>query len=72
MASGGLAAGTKVRHATFGIGIVRRSEGRGEQEKLMVQFARAGMKKLIRRFANLEVVGDDLADRRARGQSAAR
>jgi DNA helicase-2/ATP-dependent DNA helicase PcrA len=58
VAGGGLPPGTKVRHPTFGIGIVRRSEGRGEQEKLMVQFARAGMKKLIRRFANLEIVGD--------------
>lgn len=55
---GGLAPGIKVRHATFGVGIVRRSEGRGEQEKLTIQFARAGMKKLIRRFANLEVVSD--------------
>jgi DNA helicase-2/ATP-dependent DNA helicase PcrA len=56
---GGLAPGTKVRHATFGVGIVRRSEGRGDQEKLMVQFARAGMKKLIRKFANLEIVGGE-------------
>ena len=55
---GGMKPGTQVRHPTFGIGIVRRSEGRGEQEKLMVQFARAGMKKLIRRFANLEVVDE--------------
>ena len=54
----GLAAGTRVRHPTFGVGIVRRSEGRGEAEKLSVQFARAGMKKLIRRYANLEVVAD--------------
>ncbi|MCZ2110990.1 MAG: UvrD-helicase domain-containing protein [Dehalococcoidia bacterium] len=55
---GSLLPGTKVRHPTFGVGIVRRSEGRGEQEKLMVQFARVGMKKLIRRFANLETVND--------------
>jgi DNA helicase-2/ATP-dependent DNA helicase PcrA len=58
VANGGLAPGTKVRHATFGIGFVRRSEGRGENEKLTVQFARAGLKKLIRRFANLEIVTD--------------
>jgi DNA helicase-2/ATP-dependent DNA helicase PcrA len=55
---GGMKPGTKVRHATFGIGIVRRSEGRGEQEKLTIQFGRAGMKKLMRRFANLETVDD--------------
>jgi DNA helicase-2/ATP-dependent DNA helicase PcrA len=63
---GGLAPGTKVRHATFGVGIVRRSEGRGDQEKLMVQFARAGMKKLIRRFANLEIVGEEFEETSAR------
>ena len=57
-ANGGLAAGTRVRHPTFGIGIVRRSEGRGDAEKLSVQFGRAGLKKLIRRFANLEIVAD--------------
>jgi hypothetical protein len=66
---GGLAPGTKVRHPTFGVGIVRRSEGRGDQEKLMVQFARAGMKKLIRKFANLEVVTEGFDED---GASAAR
>ncbi len=55
---GALAAGTRVRHPTFGVGIVRRSEGRGDAEKLSVQFARAGMKKLIRRYANLEIVAE--------------
>jgi DNA helicase-2/ATP-dependent DNA helicase PcrA len=54
----GLAAGTRVRHPTFGMGIVRRTEGRGDSEKLSVQFARAGMKKLIRRYANLQIVAD--------------
>jgi DNA helicase-2/ATP-dependent DNA helicase PcrA len=52
----GLAAGTRVRHPTFGVGVVRRSEGQGDAEKVSVQFARAGLKKLIRRFASLEVV----------------
>ncbi len=56
-AMAGLAAGTRVRHPTFGVGVVRRSEGRGESEKVSVQFARGGLKKLMRRFANLEVVG---------------
>jgi DNA helicase-2/ATP-dependent DNA helicase PcrA len=60
--SGGMKPGTRVRHATFGIGVVRRSEGRGEQEKLTIQFARAGMKKLMRRFANLETVDDGSGD----------
>ncbi len=56
--SDGIPAGTRVRHPTFGVGIVRRIEGRGETEKLSVQFARAGMKKLMRRFANLEIVAE--------------
>jgi len=71
VAGGGLPAGTKVRHPTFGIGIVRRSEGRGEQEKLSVQFARAGMKKLIRRFANLEIIADG-SEQMSAGQGPAR
>ncbi len=54
---GGLRTGTRVRHPTFGVGIVRRSEGRGDAEKVSVQFSRAGLKKLIRRFASLEIVG---------------
>jgi DNA helicase-2/ATP-dependent DNA helicase PcrA len=54
----GLAAGTRVVHPTFGPGIVRRSEGSGDTEKLSVQFGRAGLKKLMRRFANLEIVAD--------------
>jgi DNA helicase-2/ATP-dependent DNA helicase PcrA len=67
--NGGLAPGTKVRHPSFGVGIVRRSEGRGEQEKLMVQFARAGMKKLIRKFAQLEIVGEIFEDDAATGEA---
>jgi len=54
---GRLRTGTRVRHPTFGVGIVRRSEGRGDAEKVSVQFSRAGLKKLIRRFASLEIVG---------------
>jgi DNA helicase-2/ATP-dependent DNA helicase PcrA len=53
---GKLVAGTRVRHPAFGVGVVRRSEGRGEAEKVSVQFARGGTKKLMRRYANLEIV----------------
>ncbi len=56
--SGALTAGTRVRHPMFGLGIVRRSEGKGETEKVSVQFARAGMKKLMRRHARLEVLAE--------------
>jgi len=48
--------GTRVMHPKFGAGVVRRCEGTGEQTKLTVQFQRAGIKKLIARFAPLEVV----------------
>jgi len=55
--SGGtLRIGTRVRHPQFGLGVVRRSEGTGAGVKLTVQFERAGLKKLIARFAPLEVV----------------
>ena len=48
--------GTRVRHPQFGLGVVRRKEGTGAGVKLTVQFERAGLKKLIARFAPLEVV----------------
>ncbi len=48
--------GTRVRHPQFGEGVVRRREGSGAGTKLTVQFERAGIKKLIARFAPLEVV----------------
>jgi glycerol-3-phosphate dehydrogenase len=48
--------GTRVRHPQFGVGVVRRKEGTGAGIKLTVQFERAGIKKLIARFAPLEVV----------------
>jgi DNA helicase-2/ATP-dependent DNA helicase PcrA len=55
--AGSLAIGTRVRHPQFGTGVVRRREGSGEGTKLTVQFERAGLKKLLLRFAPLEVVG---------------
>jgi len=48
--------GTTVRHPQFGMGVVRRREGSGAGIKLTVQFERVGIKKLIARFAPLEVV----------------
>ena len=52
-----LRVGTRVRHPKFGAGVVRRKEGTGEGTKLTVQFERAGIKKLIARFAPLTVEG---------------
>jgi DNA helicase-2/ATP-dependent DNA helicase PcrA len=48
--------GTRVRHAQFGPGVVRWVEGAGESTKVTVQFERAGTRKLLLRFAPLEVV----------------
>jgi DNA helicase-2/ATP-dependent DNA helicase PcrA len=48
--------GMKVVHPMFGVGTVRESDGSGENEKLIVQFQRFGMKKLVAHLARLEVV----------------
>jgi DNA helicase-2/ATP-dependent DNA helicase PcrA len=50
----GLRVGLHVRHVKFGVGIVRRLEGSGDQQKVVVQFSGVGLKKLIVKFAGLE------------------
>ena len=47
------AIGTRVVHPTFGSGIVRKREGRGDATKVWVAFERSGMKLLVLRFAHL-------------------
>ncbi|MBI4828824.1 MAG: UvrD-helicase domain-containing protein [Nitrospinae bacterium] len=54
---GGLAVGMRVRHPQFEIGVVRDVEGAGEKSKITVYFPRYGAKKLVRKFANLEILG---------------
>jgi DNA helicase-2/ATP-dependent DNA helicase PcrA len=49
-----LRVGTRVRHASFGVGTVQRLEGSGEAQKATVLFASVGRKKLILKFAGLE------------------
>ncbi len=53
---GGIYVGMRVRHATFGAGTVRKVEGHGEGQKVIVWFAAVGPKKLMARFAGLERV----------------
>jgi len=53
---GNLSPGTRVRHALFGEGTVLDRETVGEDEKLTVRFARVGTKKLLVRYAGLEVL----------------
>ena len=48
--------GMKVRHGKFGVGTVRKVEGSGENQKLIVWFNSVGPKKLLVRFAGLERV----------------
>jgi len=53
---GGLPPGRKVRHPTLGLGIVLASEGEGDSAKLTVFFERAGKRRLVAKYANLELV----------------
>ncbi|WP_298037345.1 UvrD-helicase domain-containing protein [uncultured Desulfuromonas sp.] len=50
----GLRIGLKVRHVKFGVGTVRRIEGKGDNQKVTVYFKTVGPKKLLLRFAGLE------------------
>ena len=50
----GIYVGLKVRHARFGVGTIRKIEGRGDDQKVVVWFADGGPKKLLVRFAGLE------------------
>lgn len=47
-------AGSHVRHAKYGKGLVLRREGTGDNVKLTISFPGFGQKKLIEKFANLE------------------
>jgi len=55
-AAGRYRVGMKVVHPMFGVGTVRKCDASGDDEKLVVQFQRAGLKKLVARFARLEIV----------------
>ena len=48
--------GGRVRHPLFGVGTVVRREGAGEDLKLTVSFPGLGAKRLVARFAGLEVL----------------
>ena len=53
---GDLEVGTWVMHPTFGPGVVKSREGRGENLKVWVSFPSAGTKKLKVKYAGLEVM----------------
>jgi len=48
--------GVRVRHPLFGVGTVLRRDGGGEDLKLTVSFPGVGAKKVVARFAGLELV----------------
>ncbi len=52
---GGVARGTRVRHPIFGPGTVLEVSGSGLDQALRIRFDRAGVKKIIVRYANLEL-----------------
>jgi len=52
--SAGVVLGMKVRHCKFGVGVIRRIEGSGDDQKVIVWFNTVGPKKLLVRFAGLE------------------
>jgi DNA helicase-2/ATP-dependent DNA helicase PcrA len=49
----GFAVGVKVQHQTFGRGVIKRREGRGDAAKAWIAFERGGLKLLVLKFANL-------------------
>ncbi len=50
----GIEAGQRVRHFKFGVGIVVRREGAGDEAKLTVSFPGYGLKKMVVKHAGLE------------------
>ncbi len=55
-AAGAWALGTRVKHAKYGYGTILRTEGAGDDLKLTVSFISHGLKKMIAKYAELEVV----------------
>ncbi len=47
--------GTRVRHSKYGVGTIIEVEGEGEERKLTVSFQDYGPKKLLERYANLQL-----------------
>ncbi|MGD0965173.1 MAG: UvrD-helicase domain-containing protein [Candidatus Acidiferrales bacterium] len=47
--------GARVRHSKYGVGTIIEIEGEGEDRKLTVSFQDHGAKKLVERYANLQL-----------------
>jgi DNA helicase-2/ATP-dependent DNA helicase PcrA len=48
--------GTRIRHPKYGNGTILRTEGDGDDLKLTISFMSHGLKKMIAKYADLEVV----------------
>jgi DNA helicase-2/ATP-dependent DNA helicase PcrA len=53
--AGAWALGTRVKHAKYGYGTILRTEGSGEDLKLTISFISHGLKKMIAKYAELEI-----------------
>jgi len=56
MESGGLSLGQRVRHPTFGEGVVLNSEGNGNNTRVQINFDGVGGKWLVMAYAKLEAI----------------
>lgn len=52
-----LQVGSRVQHPKFGYGIVKSCSGNDENSRIEIDFQSAGRKKLVLKFANLNIVG---------------
>jgi DNA helicase-2/ATP-dependent DNA helicase PcrA len=52
-----LAVGNNVEHQRFGVGTVELIEGIYPNQKATINFAEAGQKQLILKFAKLKIIG---------------
>jgi DNA helicase II / ATP-dependent DNA helicase PcrA len=52
--AGGMRLGSRVRHGTFGDGVVLRYEGQGAHARVQVNFEAAGTKWLVIGYAKLQ------------------
>ena len=55
--TGDLREGCKIEHQRFGIGIVIKIEGTGENTKATVEFINTGTKQLLLKFAKFKIIG---------------
>ncbi len=49
-------AGSRVKHPTWGVGVVRDCYGDGDDQKITVNFPSIGVKRIAIKFVNLEKI----------------